>query len=437
MRKGLRTPLLSGLALALLAPVGAQGVDAQEETKGALEVAPMDERYEDSFKIGAAVEPYQLEGIHGDILKHHYNSLVAENVMKPEAIQPVEGEFNWEEADKIAAFANENDMELRFHTLIWHSQTPAWFFEDEEGNPMVEETDPERQEANKELLLERLDSHIKAVMERYKDDVDAWDVVNEAIADEASNEEGLRESEWYQVTGTDYIKEAFEAARKYGGEDAKLFINDYNTEIEPKRDHLYNLVEEMVDEGVPIDGVGHQSHIQLDWPSIEESRESFEMFAGLGLENQVTELDVSLYGYPPEPAYPTYEEIPDSLFETQAERYDQLFALYEEQDADLSSVTFWGIADDHTWLNDRAEEFNDGIGKDAPFAFDTEYNVKPAYWSMMDDEVPTEEEMEEGVTVEGGQLPDTATNNPLFALMGMGAATLFGALLFIRKRRSA
>jgi len=384
MLKVLRKPIISGLALALLLPVGGNAASAATETRSALEVPSISERYENSFKIGAAVEPYQLEGINAEVLKRHYTSIVAENVMKPVNIQPEEGKFNFTEADKIVQFARENNMDLRFHTLIWHSQVPDWFFLDKKGNPMVEETDPKQREKNKKLLLKRVENHVKTIVQRYKDDVDAWDVVNEVIDDYAPNEKGLRESPWYQITGTDYIKVAFETARKYGGEDAKLYINDYNTEVEGKRDLLYGLVKELLDQGVPIDGVGHQAHIQIGWPSIQQIEDSINLFASLGLDNQITELDVSLYGWPPRPAYPTYEEIPDSEFERQAVRYNALFELYEKLDNKISNVTFWGIADNHTWLNDRAEQYNDGIGKDAPFVFDPDYNVKPSYDAIID-----------------------------------------------------
>ena len=143
-------------------------------------------------------------------------------------------------------------------------------------------------------------------------------------------------------------------------------------------------MSELVEEGVPIDGVGHQAHIQIGWPTLTEIEDSINLFAGLGLDNQITELDVSLYGWPPRPAYPTYDAIPASEFERQAVRYNQLFELYERLDDKISSVTFWGVADNHTWLNDRAEEYNDGVGVDAPFVFDNEYNVKPSYWAIID-----------------------------------------------------
>ncbi|MBM7602970.1 endo-1,4-beta-xylanase [Metabacillus crassostreae] len=384
----LRKPIISGLALALMLPVGMNTASAANSNKpniSALTAPQLDQRYKKSFTIGAAVEPYQLEGKDAQMLKRHYNSIVAENVMKPVNIQPEEGKFNFEEADKIVNFAKKNNMEIRFHALIWHSQIPQWFFQDQQGNPMINETDPLKREANKQLLLERIKTHVKTIVERYKDDVKSWDVVNEVIDDgNPPNGKGLRESEWYKLSGTDYIKVAFETAKKYGGKDVKLYINDYNTEVESKRDNLYNLVKELLYQGVPIDGVGHQSHIQIGWPTLQQTEDSINLFASLGLDNQITELDVSLYGWPPKPAYKSYDEIPGEVFKDQADRYDALFKLYEKLDDKISNVTFWGITDNHTWLDDRAEEYNDGVGKDAPFLFDPDYKVKPAYWAIID-----------------------------------------------------
>ncbi|PYZ95958.1 1,4-beta-xylanase [Alteribacter lacisalsi] len=401
MLKSYKTYIVTGLAVTVLAgsmglSAAAQGNQAKtgvfgENGKGngkpapfAWQVDSLADRYEASFDIGAAVEPFQLNGRKGKILKHHYNSLVAENAMKPISLQPEEGEWDWEGADRIVDFARKHDMELRFHTLVWHNQVPDWFFMDEAGNPMTEETDPEKRETNKNLLLDRLETHIKTVVERYKDDVTSWDVVNEVIDDGTPNDRGLRESVWYQITGDEYIKTAFETAREYAGEDAKLFINDYNTEVQPKRDHLYNFVQDLLEDGVPIDGVGHQAHIQIDWPTLEEIEDSFNLFTDLGLDNQVTELDVSLYGWPPVPAYEDYDDIEESRIEAQADRYEALFDLYEDLGADISSVTFWGIADNHTWLDDRATEYNPGERIDAPFVFDHNYRVKPAFWRIID-----------------------------------------------------
>jgi len=405
MLKVLRKPVISGLALALLLPVGITSVTAsnvesyaKKPTISALEAPQLDQRYKDSFTIGAAVEPSQLQGKDAEMLKRHFNSIVAENVMKPASLQPVEGQFNWGPADQIIQFAKQNGMDVRGHNLVWHQQVPNWFFINKQGEWMPSETDPVKREANKQLLLQRLHDHIKAVVSRYRDDVKSWDVVNEVISDGG----GLRtDSNWYKVTGEDYIKVAFETAREYAAPDAKLYINDYNTEVEPKRSSLYELVKKLKEQGVPIDGVGHQSHIQIGWPSEADIEKTINMFADLGLDNQITELDVSMYGWPVR-AYPTYAAIPEQKFLDQADRYDRLFKLYEKLGDKISNVTFWGVTDNHTWLNDRADVYYDQdgnvvtdkdapfatilkkSGKDAPFVFDPEYNVKPAYWAIID-----------------------------------------------------
>ncbi len=194
--------------------------------------------------------------------------------MKPASLQPTEGNFQWADADRIVQFAKENGMELRFHTLVWHNQTPDWFFLDKEGKPMVEETDPQKREENRKLLLQRLENYIRAVVLRYKDDIKSWDVVNEVI--EPNDPGGMRNSPWYQITGTEYIEVAFRAAREAGGSDIKLYINDYNTDDPVKRDILYELVKNLLEKGVPIDGVGHQTHIDIYNPPVERIIESIK-----------------------------------------------------------------------------------------------------------------------------------------------------------------
>src|SRR5690606_37877250 len=126
------------------------------------------------------------------------------------------------------------------------------------------------------LVLERLDTHVRTVVDRYKDDIKSWDVVNEVI--EPADPDGMRNSNWYKITGTDYIETAFRAAREAGGPDIKLYINDYNTNEPQKREYLYKLVKEMLDKGVPIDGVGHQTHINIEWPSVDQILESMQRF---------------------------------------------------------------------------------------------------------------------------------------------------------------
>lgn len=333
------------------------------------------ESYLEYFPIGAAIEPFQTNGLTVDLLKKHVNWIVAENAMKPISLQPTEGNFNWTQADQLVEFAKANNMEVRFHTLVWHNQVGEWFFKDLEGKPMVDETDDAKREENKKLLLQRLDTHIRTIVSRYKDDIKSWDVVNEVI--EPNDPNGMRASEWYKITGTDYIETAFRTARDAGGPDLKLYINDYGTDDVVKRDRLYELVKAMLDKGVPIDGVGHQTHININWPPVNSIIESMEKFAELGLDNLVTELDMSLYVWNDHNDYG--EDIPSHIIQSQANRYSELFEAFKTHKDIIGGVVFWGIADDHTWLSTfpitRTE---------APFLFDKQLHAKPAFWAVID-----------------------------------------------------
>lgn len=325
------------------------------------------EKLEDAFLIGAAIEVYQTSGVHAELLKGHFNSVVAENVMKPEHIVPREGKYTFEEADRIVAFAKQNNMKVRFHTLVWHNQTPAWFFQDEQGNEMT----PSKE--NKQLLLKRLKQFIRTVCERYKNDIESWDVVNEVIDPEQSD--GIRQSKWFQLSGTDYIETAFHTAREVIGDNAKLFINDYNTNDPAKREHLYNLVKRLLARGVPIDGIGHQMHINLEWPSVATIAETMDMFGELGLDNKVTELDISVYSNSTD----KMETIPDTLLVKQGNRYKEVFDVLRSKNDKVSQVVTWGIADDHTWKSTFPI-----TRKDVPLLFDKHLRPKQAFWGIVD-----------------------------------------------------
>lgn len=198
--------------MATLSLIFATGKKAFNDQTSAEDIPSLAEAFRDYFPIGAAIEPGYTTGQIAELYKKHVNMLVAENAMKPASLQPTEGNFQWADADRIVQFAKENGMELRFHTLVWHNQTPDWFFLDKEGKPMVEETDPQKREENRKLLLQRLENYIRAVVLRYKDDIKSWDVVNEVI--EPNDPGGMRNSPWYQITGTEYIEVAFRAARE-------------------------------------------------------------------------------------------------------------------------------------------------------------------------------------------------------------------------------
>ncbi|MBN1976777.1 MAG: endo-1,4-beta-xylanase, partial [Anaerolineae bacterium] len=241
-----------------------------------------------------------------------------------------------------------------------------WMFEDSAGNPL--EATPE----NKELVLQRLETHIRAIVGRYKDDVQVWDVVNEVI--DPGNSDCMRWSRWYELTGTDYIATAFKVADEVAP-DAVLLINDYGTTEPRKRTCLYNVVRDLQAQGVPIDGVGHQMHITIGAPSAEVIEETVLIFAELGVEQHITELDMSIYTNDID----SYTTVPDEILVRQGKRYKAVFDALKRQADHIQSVTFWGLADDHTWLKTfPVTRIN------LPLLFDEQLQAKPAYWGVVD-----------------------------------------------------
>lgn len=320
----------------------------------------------DSFPIGAAISRPQIIGQHAQLLSKHFNSVTPGNALKWDATEPAEGAFRYTDADAMVDYAVANGMAVRGHTLVWHNQTPAWVFLDADGNAMT------ATEANKTLLLTRLENHIRAVMGRYAGKIFAWDVANEVIDENQSD--GLRRSTWYTITGLDYLRTAFRVAREVDPR-AKLFINDYNTNVTAKRDKLYDLVQQLKAEGVPIDGIGHQMHVNVDWPPAAETEAMITKFTPLGVEQQITEMDISIYvnngeSFPTPPA--------DRLLK-QGYRYRDLFDVYKRHASEITSVTLWGLADDETWLDTFPVTRND-----APLLFDEQLQAKPAYWGIVD-----------------------------------------------------
>ncbi|MFC4098954.1 endo-1,4-beta-xylanase [Paenibacillus xanthanilyticus] len=352
--------------------------------------------YDDYFEIGAAVEPAQLEGSHEELLLRHYNSIVAENSMKPDSISKNSDSATWNfgTADNIANYARENNLTLRFHTLLWHSQGAEWMLKDAQGQYF------EPNETNKATVLKRLSDYIDIVVPRYADVAKAYDVVNEVI--DEGRPDGMRDSQWYRITGDDFIRTAFtrtryvldhlqtfkpdaSAAAIANAESAKLYINDYSTHNPKKRDFLFDLVTRLKEDGVPIDGVGHQTHINITGPSIQQITDSIRKFGEAGFDNQITELDVSVYTNNTD----AYTTVPDNLLNKQGYRYKELFDALRKLDNEgrtaqnpggwISNVTIWGVADDHTWLTNRPI-----TRQDAPFPFSTRLQAKPAYWGMVD-----------------------------------------------------
>jgi endo-1,4-beta-xylanase len=320
------------------------------------------------FPIGAAVGQGDLTGEHAFLLTKHFNSITSENDMKWSSLQPTEGNFTYATADAQVSFARANNMFVRGHTLVWHNQIPAWVFNDPSGNPMT--PTPE----NKALLLQRLENHIRAVMTHFGTDVYSWDVANEVI--DPSQPDGFRRSPWFNITGTDYIERAFRVAHEVQP-GAKLYLNDFDTTNPTKRQFLFNLIADLKSRGVPIDGLGHQMHNNVDFPSRQAIVDTINMFSSLGVDNQITELDVSIYSNSLPGPIVDYADIPVERFILQGYRYRTFFDAFRELQGKISSVTFWGQADDHTWLTSPSRV-------NGPLLFDTSLKKKFAYWGLID-----------------------------------------------------
>lgn len=318
------------------------------------------------FLLGSALlvgEIEDPEGPDADLLKKHFNSLTPGNELKWDATEPAEGQFNFARADKIVDFAVENNIPVRGHTLIWHSQTPEWVFYDENGNL-----------AGKELLFARMKKHIDEVVGRYKGKIYAWDVVNEVIEVGDKQPGGLRNSLWYQIAGEEFIEKAFEYAHA-ADPGAKLFINDYNTHIADKRQALYDLIKRLQTKGIPVQGVGHQTHIGIEYPAVQELDDMIGAYRDLGIEQQVTELDMSVYTSDAQ----SFETFPEELQLKQAYRYQAIFDVFEKHDDQLTAVIFWGKDDANTWLRTFPVDRNNW-----PLLFDERLQAKYAYWALVD-----------------------------------------------------
>ncbi|MEH6679210.1 MAG: endo-1,4-beta-xylanase [Sediminicola sp.] len=327
------------------------------------------ERYKDYFPMGVAIYPQALQdSATVELIKEQFNSMTPENVMKMGPIHPEEKRYHWEQADMIANFARENGLKLRGHTLVWHRQTGDWIFKGENGG-----------QVGKEVLLQRMKSHITEVVTRYKDVIYAWDVVNEAISDEP--EEFLRPSPWLEIIGEEYIIKAFQYARE-ADPDAQLFYNDYSAIRPEKREKILKLLKMLREAGAPIDGMGIQGHLSIYEPTEQELREALDSYTQLGLELQVTELDVSVYPKEHSARKPKKEDENDAFTAQQEEKqiaqYEMIFRVFRDYKNELSGVTFWNISDRYSWL----DNFPVPGRKDYPLLFNSDLKPKKAFYKV-------------------------------------------------------
>jgi endo-1,4-beta-xylanase len=320
------------------------------------------------FPVGSAVQAADLTGESAVLLTKHFNSMTSENDMKWDATEATEGVFTFANADAQVAFAKANNMRVRGHTLVWHAQTPAWVFNDASGNPMT--PTPE----NRTLLIQRMQNHIRAVMMHFGNDVTTWDVVNEAI--DQSQADGFRRSPWFTIIGPQFIDIAFQTAREVSP-TAKLYYNDFSTTDTTKLAFIAALVSGMKSRGVPIDGVGHQMHNNVDFPSAAAVTTAINTIDALGVESSITELDVSIYSGSFNTSVADYTNIPAARFLLQGYRYMTFFQAFKQLQGKIKSVTFWGKADNQTWLTSSGRV-------DGPLLFDVSFKKKLAYWGVVD-----------------------------------------------------
>ncbi len=319
--------------------------------------------YKDYFMIGVAVNNRNVtDEAQIALIKREFNSITAENAMKPQPTEPETGVFNWEDADRIANFCRQNGIKLRGHTLMWHSQVGRWMYQDADGNLLP-----------KEEFYANMKHHIQAVMNRYKDVVYAWDVVNEAVADSPvrAGQPSLRQSPMWQIAGEEFIYKAFEYAHEVDP-DALLFYNDYNDSEPGKSQRIFELVKRMKDAGVPIDGIGMQGHYNIYGPSAEEVDAAISKYKTVVKHIHITELDIRVNedqggGL----RFNRGQSTPVASWQStlQTDQYVNLFKVLRKHADVVDCVTFWNVGDRDSWLG----------AANSPLLFDTEYKPKQAY----------------------------------------------------------
>jgi len=332
--------------------------------------------FKDSFLVGAALNPAQFTeaDVRGAALvKAQFDAITPENVLKWERVHPQPDSYSFELPDRYVSFGEKNHMFVVGHTLVWHNQVPAWVFQDEDGTP-----------ADREALLKRMSDHIHTVVGRYQGRINGWDVVNEALEEDGT----LRQTPWLKIIGEDYIARAFQFAHE-ADPQAELYYNDYNLENAAKRNGAVELLRKLQAQGVPISGVGIQGHYHMDAPSNEQVDAAITAFVELGLKVMITELDVdvlplafqysgadvSLSAELQPKLNPYAKGLPHSVQQALARRYAGLFDVYLKHRGTLARVTFWGVTDGDSWLNNWPVKGR----RNYPLLFDRNGRPKPAF----------------------------------------------------------
>jgi endo-1,4-beta-xylanase len=332
--------------------------------------------YKNDFLIGTALNSTQIEekdAIAAKLIPQQFNAATPENIMKSEIIHPAWDKYNFELPDKLIAYGKKHNIKINAHTLIWHSQLPAYV----------------KHIQNADSLKMFFENHITTVASRYDGKVYSWDVVNEAL-----NEDGtLRNSIFLQKLGANYIVEAFRLAQQ-AAPNTQLYYNDYNIEQPEKRAGAINIIKKIQAAGVRIDGVGIQGHWHMGTVPYQNIEESIEAFSKLGIKIMFTELDLSVLPNPKghntadvnataqstSNSNPYTTALPDSVQHQLAKDYVDLFKLFSKHKDVISRVTFWGVNDGQSWLNDFPIKGRTNY----PLLFDRNFQPKEAFYKLVE-----------------------------------------------------
>jgi endo-1,4-beta-xylanase len=336
--------------------------------------------FTNNFRVGAALNTSVFTGenkAEASIVETQFNTISPENVLKWESVHPAAGKYDFSLADRYVEFGVKNKMFIVGHNLIWHSQTPDWVFHNADGTP-----------ANRETLLARMREHIATVVGRYRGKIGGWDVVNEALNSDGT----LRNSQWRKIIGDDYIAKAFEFAHE-ADPKAELYYNDYSCEDLPKRTGALALLKSLQAQGVKIRGMGLQGHYRLDGPPVSDVDETISAIAKLGLKVMITELDIDVLPTATDvrsadvsftfkgraELNPYTNGLPDSVQQQLAQRYADLFFVFVKHRGEVTRVTFWGVADGDSWLNEWPVQGRTSY----PLLFGRDGKIKPAFTSVL------------------------------------------------------
>ncbi|WP_282075583.1 endo-1,4-beta-xylanase [Maribacter aquivivus] len=377
MKRNLKSKHKTSIKFTLvLASILMIGCGEKKTTPEVQKEPTLKEAFKSNFLIGSAVNDNLVskkDSLGEQIVLTEYNTITPENSMKWMYMEPEQGKFEFETADKYIDFSTKNDIAFIGHNLVWHSQLAGW----------VEKIE------SKEELSASLKNHVQTVAARYSGKIHGWDVVNEAL-----NEDGtLRNSLFLKQLGPDYLINSFKWAQE-ADPKAELYYNDYNMTRQEKRAGAIKLAKDIQASGARIDGIGMQAHWGLEDPTLEEIETSILEYSDLGIQVMITEFDITVLPNPwdldgaevsqnfegSEHMNPYTKELPDSVNTQLAQRYKDIFSLFKKHSDKISRVTFWGINDGVSWLNSWPIEDRTNY----PLLFDREYNRKPAYYSVLE-----------------------------------------------------